>query len=209
MMTKPFSLLREGLLSRTEKPPAMIGVIGYAQHGKDTIGRILVEQHGFIRFAFADALKSMALVLNPIVTTRQRLGDVVGPEKNWESAKQIPEVRRFLQVLGTEAVRGHLGGDAWINALERKITDSGARRIVITDVRFLNEAMWVHSLGGTLIRVSRIEPDGSAFDNGLPPDHPSEAQIPELPADFFIESVSGDFVGISGAVARTLEVMEG
>ena len=45
----------------------IIGISGYATAGKDTIGEILVENHGFRRIAFADKLREVLLALNPIV----------------------------------------------------------------------------------------------------------------------------------------------
>jgi hypothetical protein len=171
----------------------IIGVTGYAQHGKDTLGQRLVDVHGFTRYAFADQLKSMALALNPLIG-RFRLADAV-EQSGWEGAKTNAEVRRFLQVLGTEGVRDHLGADSWVKALELKLKADNPARAVITDVRFPNEAAWVKANGGLMVRVKRmvlteLEPqDGfrrvnlSAFDNGLPPDHPSEANVATLPVD--------------------------
>ena len=45
----------------------ILGLAGYATSGKDTVGRYLVEEHGFTRLAFADTLKRFALAVNPIV----------------------------------------------------------------------------------------------------------------------------------------------
>jgi len=170
----------------------LVGLTGRAQHGKDTLGGILVEEFGFKRYAFADQLKSMALVLNPYVDSKysQRLYTLV-QDAGWDNAKLEPEVRRFLQVLGTEAVRDHLGADAWINALEKKLDDDGlwdpqgpayGSRIVVTDVRFPNEAEWISKFGGVLWRLRRLNLDDTVFDNGLG-DHPSEAHIDSLKAD--------------------------
>lgn len=108
--------------------PNPIGLTGRATSGKDSVGQILVSEYQYTRVAFADALKSMALALDPIV---DRLGQetLLHPVRlhalvradGWEAAKMNPEVRRFLQALGTEAVRDHLGEDAWIRALDLHI----------------------------------------------------------------------------------------
>lgn len=175
----------------------LIGITGYARHGKDTTGNYLVEKYGFTRYAFADQLKSMALVLNPFVDRvyNLRLFTVV-QDRGWDEAKKEPEVRRFLQVLGTEAVRDHLGADAWIDALVKRATDDGLwgvqgqaykTKIVVTDVRFPNEAAFIKRFGGELWRVKRIESVNEYghqdFDNGLGTDHPSEMYIESLKAD--------------------------
>ena len=46
----------------------IVGITGYAQHGKDTAAQVLVTEFGFVRVGFADALKELALAVNPIVT---------------------------------------------------------------------------------------------------------------------------------------------
>jgi hypothetical protein len=168
--------------------PKLVGVTGYARHGKDTVGKRFEEQ-GFVRFAFADALKSMALALDPFIDPHgdERLSEAV-QDIGWERAKTFPEVRRFLQVLGTEGVRDHLGDDSWVRALEKSVAKAGAQRVVVTDVRFPNEAAWIHSRGGKLIRVVRLNPDGSEFDNGVSKEHASEKYVADLPADALLEA---------------------
>lgn len=186
----------------------IIGITGYAQAGKDTLGKYIVENYGFTRYAFADALKKMALALNPMIAKDTdfppgtfegwvRLVTLVqGPmpeNKNglgWEKAKQLPEVRRFLQVLGTEGARGTFGDNCWVDALKVKIERDSSELIVITDVRFPNEAEWIHSQGGKIIQVQRINSDFTQYDNGVSVTHPSEQHIATLPTDASIVSVT-------------------
>lgn len=161
----------------------IIGVTGLARHGKDTVGQYLAGKYDFARFAFADTLKSMAYTLDPIVAS-DKLGGVRLREYvdhvGWDDAKSVPEVRRFLQVLGTEAVRDHLGDNSWVEALAVQIGRYGwEKNTVITDVRFPNEVDAVESWGGIMVRVVRPN-----FDNGLPALHPSEAFVSTLPVNF-------------------------
>ena len=190
----------------------LIGLTGHAQYGKDTSGAVLVEEYDFKRYAFADQLKSMAFVLNPII---QNFGFPKHPDRlqtlvalmGWEKAKRIEEVRRFLQVLGTEGVRDHIGTNAWVSALEQQLVKDGLMdldddgtphamaypaKVVVTDVRFPNEADWIHRYGGVLIRVVRRNLDGTLFDNGLPPGHPSEEFISTLDADHELTATTVD-----------------
>jgi hypothetical protein len=109
----------------------------------------------------------------------------------YERAKEVPDFRRFLQKLGTEGVRDIFGEDAWVEALENRLVRNGLMepanednyagvhgdaRVVITDVRFPNEAKWIHRCHGTLWRVVRPGYGGNDL-------HPSEAHIAGLPAD--------------------------
>lgn len=177
----------------------IIGITGYAQHGKDSLASGL-GMVGYERIGFADELKAMALAINPYVFAATRLADIV-QSKGWEEAKQFSEVRRFLQELGTQA-RNHIGPNVWVQALERKWLESGITNLVIPDVRFPNEAAWVHKHGGYIVRVHR--PD---FDNGVGTDHPSESNIPKLPTDFEYTVPNGQmhlFTMIAKALANGL-----
>jgi hypothetical protein len=160
----------------------VIGITGYAQHGKNTLGQMFTDECGFVQLAFADALRECVKTLDPYVNVDDHAGfsgfwrysqllDAVG----YEDAKKNPEVRRLLQVMGTEVARDILGPDTWVNALSLEWETLGYPDLVITDVRFPNEAEWVRSRG-VMVRVNRPE-----FYSGIAKDHPSEAHISGLP----------------------------
>ena len=168
----------------------IIGITGYAQHGKDTAGQRLVERWGYRRYGFADQLREMALRADPYVAvpvasshqqdaenvTFRRLAAVIATA-GWEMAKTCPDVRRFLQVLGTDCVRDLLGEGAWVDALRLRIARDGwSGPIVVTDVRFPNEADWIEDVGGLIVRV--IRPN---FDSGVLSTHASEKSIGMIP----------------------------
>lgn len=132
--------------------PTIVGLTGHAGSGKDTAGRFLVEDYGFTRFAFADALKAAALAINPYIFDNERLLDLVTAQ-GFDFAKRAhPEVRRFLQELGVSMRR--IDPDIWLRPLEALAAKTDDP-IVVTDVRFDNEAELVAGLGGTLIRLTR------------------------------------------------------
>lgn len=70
----------------------------------------------------------------------------------WDNAKQEPQVRRLLQDLGV-AARKLIDEDIWVKVALRSV--SPGDRVVITDVRFENEAKHISELGGQLWRVKR------------------------------------------------------
>jgi hypothetical protein len=196
--------------------PVVVGVTGHAQNGKDTVGKQFVER-GFTRFAFADPLREIALLLDPYVTNmgapRGRIGDqaeslnggftklsYLVKEEGWEVAKQWPEVRRFMQALG-KSVRDVIGEDAWVQATAKRIVKTGAQYVVVTDVRYPNEADWIHGQGGKLIRVVRTTADGSEFDNGVGKEHDSEKYVETLRAD-------AEFVVVDGQVDKLAQLAD-
>ena len=163
----------------------IIGLTGYARHGKDTVGEVLVE-HGFQRAAFADKVREFALAADPIIHCENSglglplfrpLSEVVG-KIGWDEAKKMPIVRQLLQQIGTDAGRRVIGEDVWVNALMGGIHQS--KNYVITDVRFPNEVTAIHAAGGIVWRIHRPN-----FDNGVP-EHESERYISTLDIDHII-----------------------
>ena len=138
----------------------IIGVVGFIGSGKGTVGDILEREHGYKKFAFADALKDAVAGIflwprgllegdtNASRAFRERV-DV------WWSHKLGYEVtpRLILQKFGTEACRTGIADNIWIAALEKRI--HGYEDVVITDCRFPNEIDFIRSAGGKIIRVKR------------------------------------------------------
>lgn len=140
----------------------IIGLVGYIGSGKGTVRDILVRDHGYHGFAFADALKDAVATIftwprgllegdsNASRAFRERV-DV------WWSHKLGYEVtpRLILQKFGTEACRHGIADNIWIAALEKRM--HGYEDVVISDVRFSNEINFVRSAGGVIVRVKRGE----------------------------------------------------
>lgn len=169
----------------------ILGLSGWARAGKDTVGKILVEQYGFERMAFAEGVYAAAEALDPIVGVpfgNSRLSDALDHYKGWHDAKDHPEVRRLLQRIGTEVGREVIDPDVWVMALANRLewtslglTVSPDRNYVITDVRFFNEANWVKRVGGKVVRIQR---------HGFGPanDHVSERQLDDYPFDALLHN---------------------
>lgn len=135
----------------------LIGLVGKKRAGKDSFASRLTSAHGFVRYAFADPLKALMLDLDPFIDAEHirpgvRLSEVVG-EIGWEQAKEIPEVRRLLQAHG-DAARRHIGEDVWLSATMEAVLRE-PRPVVVTDVRYPNEASAIEAQGGTLVRIVR------------------------------------------------------
>lgn len=138
----------------------LIGLTGLARSGKDTVADHLVRHHGYTRVAFADPLRQAALALDPIIeptaaggTGPIRLSAVVGGT-GWHAAKDVPEVRRTLQRLGSEAGWMIHGEDLWLRRAQETIAAVGGP-VVVTDVRMPHEAAWMTEQGAALWRVTR------------------------------------------------------
>ena len=130
----------------------IIGLSGYAQSGKDSTAELLCLNYGYRRTAFADPMRQALMIINPKLDSITHVSDFV-EDYGWDIAKKNPEVRRLLQLLGTDFGRKMLGDDVWI-----KIALSGIKtedKVVISDVRFPNEADAIRKLGGIVWRINR------------------------------------------------------
>lgn len=169
--------------------PAMkiIGLTGKAGSGKDSVGEVL-EGLGFFRASLAGELKQAVLDLDPYVkldgTRMIRLTEIVDAYGMDDAKRRFPEVRRLLQVFGTEVIRSR-NEDFWIDTLDGILEDAAHESVVITDVRFDNEAMWIHSLGGKVIEVIRPTHEDTGAANG----HASESGVS---ADLVDEQILND-----------------
>ena len=156
--------------------PKLIGIIGHARTGKDTIASRLEEKHGYTRFAFADPLRRLC----------EKFVDVPFMDKDiepysqawrrrWEAFRtQAPEqYRRLLQEVGM-SVRDVVDPGAWVRAFSNHIRSQPEDTLwVVPDVRQWNEAGYIQNNGGVLWSVER--PGFEAVN-----DHRAEAMIDDL-----------------------------
>jgi len=148
--------------------PIVIGLIGKAHSGKDTVGDWLVEQHNFYAIAFADYPKRML----------RNLYDL-SYDQLWGDDKEEIDTRynvtpRYIMQYWLQACR-HIDSDIWIRAVDKQINPvlSGGSPVVITDVRFPDEVKLVQKHNGYLIEVRR---DGAQANGGIPY-HASEQDL--------------------------------
>ena len=168
----------------------VLGFAGKKRSGKDTaagFARVYLETQGYVvhTLAFADELREAALDLDPWVVNEtcgvfSRLSHVIR-RYGWEGVKDSQYgdgVREVLQRLGTEVIRVRQKS-FWVDVLMDKIrkilTDAAHNDIdvavLVTDVRFINEAEAIDVLGGTIIGLDRV----TALEDG----HISEEPLPE------------------------------
>ena len=162
--------------------PRLIGLTGYAGTGKDTVRLILEGQYDLDGMAFADAMRDMLSALLACV----------GADESWMTERHLKEVdipqlgasyRKLAQLLGTEWGRS-IDPDFWVRIAAAKVklcahyNDAG---VVISDVRFPNEAAWIRSQGGVIWRVIR---PGTAPVRA----HDSEDLIATLQHDYVIDN---------------------
>lgn len=105
-------------------------------------------------------LRDDLLTLDPFLdgdVSMRTLLDSLGGD--WERAKYHrfhgPEVRRHLQVYATEVCRGNFGPNVWTQLLARRVAEERPAAVIVTDVRFNEEAEWIIANGGTILEITR------------------------------------------------------
>lgn len=155
----------------------LIGISGYARSGKDTAARYIAMRYGYVHISFADAIRDALVALNPTITvnhpvTKER---ALMPLElavfvfGWEDLKSLsPDVRPLLQRFGSEVGRNLWGEDFWITRLFNAVV--GERKVIISDVRYWNEAQAIRRKSGEIWLIERpeIEPAN---------EHPSETDL--------------------------------
>jgi hypothetical protein len=130
----------------------IVGLCGVARSGKDSFykhSKHILKSRGITprRFAFADSLKSEC---DQLLTRYTKISAFTSDNKEKET------IRPFLVAWGTD-VRRKLDEECWIKKIEQEVESSIDCELlpIITDVRYPNEADWVHGLGGIIIHISR------------------------------------------------------
>lgn len=206
-----FSLVREGrdyvgsggsCSPELSGNQVILGLSGPAGSGKTTTARHLVKRYGFYELSFATPIKN---ALNALFGWDYSKWE----DREWKESPLVDRgdgirlsPRRLAQWLGTEAGRA-IDPDIWVNYLfrthERMLRSPGAR-VVISDVRFDNEATAIRGIGGRVIHLddmvtrefpshaSEIGPHAATGDWHLyhnpPCMHTLEWAIIELMAEF-------------------------
>lgn len=112
------------------------------------------------------------------------------------------EVRYILQTLGTEWARAMIHQDIWMRLFQHRVTEflrHPGRAVIVSDVRFENEAEVVRQMGGTIVHVLNYEVklDENSF-------HPSEAGIERLDTDPVFVNKPSEGMDVLRAYARIL-----
>ena len=131
----------------------LIGIIGFARTGKDSMASILSE----LMQEKGDQCKitSFAYYLKKDVDSF--LQSRLNISAFTEDPKEKEIIRPLLVCWGTQIIRNKIDSEYWIRKMHnvRVVHRSQGIKTIIPDVRFENEVEWIHSLGGTTIYIER------------------------------------------------------
>lgn len=158
----------------------IIAITGKKHSGKSTVADMLSNELGWEVTSFAKKLKEVTCALSGC--TMEQLEDydfkenVLVPTYLWPfcDGDKKPTYRNFLQYFGTNVMRKYYD-NLWIDATLQNAPDD----VIISDCRFVNEANFVTSLNGVIIRV--VRGDTSSEDS-----HSSEVEMDGIVPDVVI-----------------------
>lgn len=209
----------------------IIGINGYAQSGKDTIGELIRQtDSSWVIKKWAGKLKTIASILTGLPVHLFEDGDAkntyLGSE--WSTSSNNPlnaitpfqdiefvemmSIRMFLQKLGTDAIRDGLHPNAWVNALMSEYKSEKFSGYIGDTRQDIDASKWI-------ITDTRFHNEAKAIKDkggyvirvdrpGLGPvnSHPSETALDKWDFDYRIEN-SGTIEELSikvGVMIQTL-----
>lgn len=156
----------------------LIGATGKARAGKDTFGKFLFDTYGFGMYAMATPLKMM-------------LETGLGLKReNFQTTAEKEEIipwlgvsyRHCAQTLGTDWMRKLVADDGWIRIAKLNMgfaREKELRGLVITDIRFENEAAMIREQGGVVVHIL----SNRETLTGAVASHASESGVAKGPGD--------------------------
>jgi len=160
----------------------IIGILGKKYHGKDTVANYIKESREIVHLSYAEPLKEACRILFSFNDDQ-----LYGDKKEVEDEFWNITPRQVYKFIGTDLCRKqmkqiipHVNEDFWVECMRRRL-ETINKDIVISDVRFPNEAKLIKEKGGIIIKVSRplIE------DND---EHESESLVDYIEYDYAINN---------------------
>tara|TARA_B100000029_G_scaffold463771_1_gene497295 strand:- start:64 stop:711 length:648 start_codon:yes stop_codon:yes gene_type:complete len=164
----------------------IIGLLGKNRVGKDTFAEYLINNCGFVRYAFADPIKDIARILFNFSEEQ-----LYGNKKEDIDIRYGISPRQFFQKMGTEIMQydiyKHLPGlretvpprEMWVVIFrewyKKQLEIDGNVNVVISDVRFFHELRCIKELGGMIVKI--IRPSVEIKDE----EHQSEIETQQIP----------------------------
>lgn len=161
----------------------IIGISGKAGTGKDMLANYMIEEFGqqykMKKYAFADVLKKEIEGKEFELSTRYELPLYPDKDGKW---------RKLMQRYGDEKRRESLY--YFVMRISRQIdedTKNGLQVAIVSDVRRKNEAMFIKSRGGDIIRIKCPDlPDADWRE------HVTETELDSFQFDYTVENQMGD-----------------
>ena len=159
----------------------LLGLTGRARSGKSSAAK------GLVRAAEAKGLAAKIFELSDYVLADLKTNGLIPKSATREDLKD--NVGLLVQRGMSRRAEDE---DYWVDLLRSDLLTQKPNVAIIPNVRFLNEADFIDSLGGSLVRVKAIVRDGIEFISpDRNPNHESETSTYQIDADYFLTVKKG------------------
>lgn len=179
--------MSENKKQKLENKFSIVGLAGKAGSGKNTAADS-VAFSDYKQFAFASPIKKIAQIMfhledkhlyDNVVKEQIILNDDGSPKWYIEGVAASP--RLMFQWLGTK-MRTEVASDYFVKSMNEEIkkeikkatNENKEAKIIITDVRFPNEAEFIRKMGGLILKIERP----SVITTTELTEHESEKDLP-------------------------------
>jgi len=155
---------------------ALVGISGHARSGKDTFAEMLAAALNkdsyppYVMMAFANELKLKCQEAFDLTWEQLWGDDKEKLDERYPKGDTFWTAREIMQDFG--AFYRTIDNEFWIKNLFKVIESKEYTNVVITDVRYINEADYIINNGGYVIRINR-EDKGDIHNE----QHPSEIEL--------------------------------
>lgn len=179
----------------------VIGLVGHARVGKDVCASYISRRLGGVQIAFADKIKEILMEMFDL--DRDYFYGETGL-KDLEIDKYPGwSPRKLMQFIGTDSFR-KVWDDVWINYTKKRIETiltkgycplykeelwGKNKVVVVSDIRFINEAQAIKDLGGEVWKIVRPGQDGKNLGYK---EHASEKEQDLIPEEMLEVVVNND-----------------
>lgn len=154
----------------------IVAITGKRGAGKDSAAQGLYF-YDYVHMSFADPLRQIVQIAYGITLEEMQdpiLKEIPVPYYPFKSPREI------LTLIGTQGFRDLIDDQTWVQCFLRRALKF--ERVVVSDLRFLNEEKVLREVNATIIRVvnpKRIDTDETS-------QHRSETEMDEIVPDFTI-----------------------
>jgi hypothetical protein len=174
---------------------------GWSESGKDTVADILVKNHGFTKYAFADPLKDLCSSLYGF--PREMANTHEGKRTPWTVGYKTKTIRELL-LETAKTDRSRFGDDIYAKETLTNIRASEKSKFVISDLRYFTELNTFQKF--TKQDVHRLEVWKVVREGQLesPVNDPSEYGLTTLTPDVILENDGKSIASLEQKVSEAL-----